>query len=70
MFNTNENESKKTAERIQHTIEQAGWNSYGVTISIGVTLFMHNDTDMSVIDRAARALYLSKNQGRNRVTLL
>jgi len=42
----------------------------GVTISIGATLVKEHDTADRVIDRADQAQYLSKTNGRNRVTFL
>ncbi len=39
-----------------------------VTISIGVTAMKKGDDIPSLIDRADKALYASKTQGRNRVT--
>ncbi len=42
----------------------------GVTVSIGATTVKKGDTPSSVVQRADRALYLSKNSGRNRATIL
>jgi diguanylate cyclase (GGDEF)-like protein len=42
----------------------------GVTISIGATTVQACDTASSIVRRADRALYLSKDGGRNRVTAL
>ena len=40
-----------------------------ITISAGVSLYRHGEDLMDFIDRADRALYKSKNDGRNRVTV-
>ncbi len=40
-----------------------------VTISIGATLVQKHDDIKSIVDRADRMLYQSKNNGRNRTTL-
>jgi diguanylate cyclase len=37
-----------------------------VTISVGVTAFRSGDTVSDVFDRADKALYLAKEDGRNR----
>ncbi len=39
-----------------------------ITLSIGVTCFRPEDTQDSLIARADKALYISKNQGKNQVT--
>lgn len=48
-----------------HPFEQAGQ----VTASFGATAFKLGDKDHSLLERADRALYKSKNDGRNRVTI-
>lgn len=40
-----------------------------ITASFGVTMYRHGDTVHTLIDRADRALYRAKIDGRNRVTL-
>jgi PleD family two-component response regulator len=40
----------------------------GVTISIGATLGKMDDSSGSLIKRADRLMYQSKQEGRNRVT--
>ena len=41
----------------------------GVTVSVGATLAVATDTDATLLDRADQALYTSKAQGRNRITI-
>lgn len=41
-----------------------------VTISIGATMFLKDDTKDSIFKRADNALYESKNSGRNRITVV
>ena len=41
-----------------------------VTISIGATVVQKGDRAASIVQRADAALYKSKNEGRDRVTLL
>lgn len=40
-----------------------------VTASIGATIVNSEDTEVSLLERADHLMYLSKNSGRNRVTL-
>jgi len=64
------------AESIRKTIEEGkikqgikGKIIASVTISIGVAKYQQGDTLKDLLDRADQALYQSKQQGRNRVTL-
>jgi two-component system cell cycle response regulator len=62
------------AERIRLTIQNAQFNFEGkkipVTISLGVAGKKATDVDWpTIFDRADKALYTSKQTGRNRVTL-
>src|SRR6185503_7175829 len=58
------------AEKLRKTIEAATFQHKGqrekVTISCGLTEFRTGDTPDAVYDRADRALYAAKQQGRNR----
>jgi len=45
-----------------------GEEKLNVTISVGATLFKEGDTVGTLIERADRLLYQSKNAGRNRLT--
>ena len=45
-------------------------NIYSVTISVGVSKFVSNDTDETIIKRADAALYKAKELGRNRTETL
>lgn len=61
------------AERIRQTIEAHPFRfneqDFKVTISIGVAEKKENDTWENIYDRADKALYSSKQAGRNRVTV-
>ncbi len=41
----------------------------GITISIGISRYTHGVNIIDLMDRADKALYVSKNTGRNRVTV-
>ena len=63
-----------TAERIRKRVEQkiimSGENQLRVTISLGCASFPANAaTHQELIDNADKALYYSKETGRNRSTL-
>jgi two-component system cell cycle response regulator len=62
------------AERIRHTMETHAFvyddKAIPVTISLGVVTKSTSDTDWSeIFDRADKAMYASKQGGRNRVTI-
>ncbi|HSA57437.1 MAG TPA: sensor domain-containing diguanylate cyclase [Gemmatimonadaceae bacterium] len=58
------------AERLRHTIESAKWPDRPITASVGVASYSGQaSTAEALIDYADRALYRSKQLGRNRVTM-
>jgi two-component system cell cycle response regulator len=66
--------ANEVAERIRQTIEAHEFNFEGkiipVTISIGVATRYSSEADwMQIYERADKALYQSKQNGRNRVTI-
>ena len=57
-----------TLERFRTDVEKTVFSRVGhVTISIGLSYLLPNDTPTDAIDRADEALYYAKRQGRNRV---
>ena len=57
------------AERLRERVEKAKWRERPVTASFGVsTLEIGMTSGESLIEAADKALYLSKERGRNRVT--
>jgi diguanylate cyclase len=65
----------KVAEKLRHQLEvvefkltQASQQSIKVSISVGVTESQKGDNPNSVLARADKALYVSKSQGRNKVS--
>lgn len=59
----------KVAERIRQTIEDNVHEPKPVTVSLGVALARPGVGLGAIISEADKALYISKNSGRNRVTL-
>lgn len=60
----------RVAEKLRAAIETCGFHYRGedvsITISCGIALFGEGDTVEAVFERADQALYLAKEQGRNR----
>ena len=76
LFDTDEEAAFKVAERIRHVIEEHCFTHKDVcvrlTISAGISVFSPEKNNAAVrglIDQADRALYDSKRNGRNRVTV-
>jgi diguanylate cyclase (GGDEF)-like protein len=67
------NEALSTAERIRMSVESAtlAWEGQTivVTVSIGVALFQDEKEFSELLNRADRALYNAKKQGRNRIEI-
>jgi diguanylate cyclase len=70
-------DSMKVAEKFRHQVElveiklsRNSSKTIHVTISMGVTEAAPGDTATSVLARADRALYISKQRGRNKVSSL
>ncbi|RUO63634.1 GGDEF domain-containing protein [Pseudidiomarina insulisalsae] len=67
--------AESIAERLRSAIASHAWETnlghdLRVTISIGVSESKPNETLTRLIKRADNALYISKDEGRNRVTVL
>jgi diguanylate cyclase len=58
------------AEKLRAAIEATAFRHHGepvqVTLSVGLTEFRDGDTPTTVYERADRAMYQAKQQGRNR----
>ena len=64
-------ELEKFANKIRTSVESFDFElERKVTISLGATFIQKDDTKHSLFKRADEALYISKNSGRNRVTIL
>jgi len=74
ILNVNEEQLMVIAEKIRELISisplRHGAQSIRVTVSIGATLSMELDHATALINRADRAMYQAKEQGRNRVVLI
>jgi diguanylate cyclase (GGDEF)-like protein/PAS domain S-box-containing protein len=56
------------AEKIRSSIEEYSFECGGkITLSAGVAEWSAGDSEMNLIEKADRALYVAKNSGRNRV---
>jgi diguanylate cyclase (GGDEF)-like protein len=65
---TDEEFAFATLERFRHNVGTQVFSRVGhVTVSIGFSKLLPNDTPTDVIDRADEALYYAKNHGRNRI---
>jgi diguanylate cyclase (GGDEF)-like protein len=68
-------EAETVANRIRTAVQEdrfypEGEEAVGITISIGVTEYMLQEDITSLIQRADQAMYLSKQSGRNKVSIL
>ncbi|MBL8428337.1 MAG: GGDEF domain-containing protein [Dechloromonas sp.] len=65
---TEEQFAVATLERFRTNVEKQLFSRVGhITVSIGFSALMPNDTPTDAIDRADEALYFAKRHGRNRV---
>jgi diguanylate cyclase (GGDEF)-like protein len=66
---TGENEAIEVAERLRSAIAKAPWPRRDVTASLGIgTVGPHTAGASALVEQADRALYHSKQAGRNQVT--
>lgn len=63
-------EARELSERIRNEIEKYAFDQGTVTASLGITQYKTGDTVHTLLQRADAALYLAKNNGRNRSELL
>lgn len=68
--NTNAKKAFKIAERLRKNLwKNSQLKKYKVTVSLGVSQYKSLDNLKRVIERADKALYVSKKEGRNKTTL-
>ncbi|MDH6428954.1 PAS domain S-box protein [Paenibacillus odorifer] len=66
--NTDSSDATAIAESLRQFIASSTWEIGSITVSIGIATFEATDTDITLLEKADQALYVSKEQGRNRVT--
>ena len=70
-YGKTDSEAAEKAEEIRKAIESAKFPEIGaITCSIGVTALKDEDTFENAFERVDKALYSSKENGRNRVTVM
>jgi diguanylate cyclase len=76
LFNVSQHQAVQMAEEIRSELSDSnlkqkknGQTLGQTTVSAGVSLFQLGDTPNSLIDRADKALYISKENGRNQVNV-
>ncbi len=74
LSNTNAEQALETANNIREIIKKTAFNSNGkkisITISCGITQLTKADKGDSAFNRADKALYIAKNNGRNQCSVL
>ncbi|MCM3629577.1 sensor domain-containing diguanylate cyclase [Paenibacillus glycanilyticus] len=64
----NQGQALAAAERYRSATETTPLGDLRITVSIGAATFRAGESGLSLLQQADQALYLSKNNGRNRVT--
>ncbi len=67
---TDKNTAIEIAEKLRKRVENEFKNDLNVTISLGVTTSRNPENSKKIIEIADKALYISKREGKNRVTFL
>lgn len=63
------NIAEKLRNLIQKSMIKLEDEYLSVTVSIGAALYLSEETDQSLLNRADQALYKSKRTGRNKLTV-
>lgn len=61
--------AEKVQTLVEHSRLDVDGQSFSVTVSVGATLLLTEDSPESFVNRADRLMYASKQVGRNRVTV-
>jgi diguanylate cyclase (GGDEF)-like protein len=68
---TDKKESMELADRLKTSLAKTSFeHGISITCSVGVTVLNDDDNYKSFVDRADKAQYKSKNEGKNRVTYM
>ncbi|MDQ7043280.1 MAG: sensor domain-containing diguanylate cyclase [Sulfurimonas sp.] len=71
LLETSQEDAFKISQKLCQEIDTHEFKSIGhMTCSIGVSLFREDDTKHTLLKRIDKALYISKDAGRNRVSIL
>lgn len=71
LLETSLEDALKISQKLCQEIDRYKFKSIGhLTCSIGVSLFRKDDTILTLLKRIDKALYKSKDEGRNRVSIL
>lgn len=65
---TDQHEAKAIVEQLRQAVEQAKWQTGRITVSVGIATAIKTDNETTILQRADKALYASKENGRNRIT--
>ena len=61
--------SERLRMLVENSVLRTNQGEIRVTVSIGVTFFIPKETSQTLIERADRLMHLSKDNGRNKVTM-
>ncbi|WP_024787377.1 MULTISPECIES: diguanylate cyclase [unclassified Lebetimonas] len=67
---TKAKEAVKISEKLRKIIQEHNFDGLNVTISFGISELKENDDNISIVNRADKALYKAKEKGRNRVVYI
>ncbi len=59
---------KAIAEQLRQAVKQAKWQTGRITVSVGIASAIKTDNETTILQRADKALYASKENGRNLIT--